>query len=55
MSAKREKKKRRVEKAIYKSNLFMWESIKPPKWRFIRYRKWLKLKPKPPKVSKQDE
>ena len=52
MSAKREKRKRQVEKRIYKSKLFMKDAIKPPKWRFFKYKKWLKLKFKAPKGCK---
>ena len=52
MSARQAKKRRYVEREIYRSNVFMWEAIKPPKWRFFKYRKWLKLKPKAPKGCK---
>ena len=59
MSAKREKKKRRVAKRIdasqmklYHEVLAAWESIKPPRWRIFKYRKWLKLKPQKPKGCK---
>ena len=59
MSAKREKKRRLVEKRIhrvdmkfYKLRLSIWASKKPPRWRIFKYRKWLKSKPRLPKGCK---
>lgn len=59
MSAKREKKNRRVKNRInqaqnrlYESKLSIWASIKPPRWRIFKYRKWLKIKPRAPKGCK---
>lgn len=59
MSAKREKKKRRVEKRIYRaekklyeSKLSIWNLIKPARWRIFKFRKWLRIKPRAPKGCK---
>lgn len=53
MSAKQEKKRRRLkrriyqsEKNIYDAKLSVIESIKPPRWRIFKYHKWFKLKSK---------
>lgn len=46
MSASREKKKRRIDKADHFWRLELLKSWEPPKWRFISRRIWKKNKPK---------
>ena len=38
----------RLERAYeeYRREYQNWTACKPPKWRFIRYKKWLKDEPK---------
>ena len=49
MSQKREKKRRRKEKEVYRWYLERWHSWEPPRWRFISHWIWKKRKPVPPK------
>lgn len=45
MSAKREKKARRLARYFYEAERNIWYRSKPPKWRIIRYLKWKKAEP----------
>ncbi len=45
MSAKIEKRIRRLSARIYANDLAEWERAKPPFWRFIARRRWKKEKP----------
>ena len=45
MSARREKKVRRIARKQYKVAYAFWYLSKPPKWRIFQYLKWKKAKP----------
>lgn len=48
MSARREKKRRAALRCDYEWEMRRWICREPPRWRFIRYRRWLKEKPVKP-------
>lgn len=45
MSQKREKAKRRREREEFLRAECQWARREPPKWRFLRHRKWEQEKP----------
>ena len=46
MSEKKDKQIRMFARQRYDVDLFLWEMNKPSKWRFFKYRKWKKSKPR---------
>ena len=54
MSQKRAKKRRSMVRGAYEFLLERWQLSKPPRWRFIAYRRWKKRKPMKPKGAKNN-
>lgn len=55
MSARREKKKRRIAKECYSIALGHWQRNRPPKIKFWAYRKWKRAMPqKEDSYNKED-
>lgn len=54
MNAKKAKKQRkairRFTQNYYDLAMEIWLANKPPRWRFIAYRKWKKMKPEKPRA-----
>lgn len=49
MSEKKNKETRKILKSYYKHAMNVWLAHKPPRWRFIAYMKWKRLKPAIPR------
>lgn len=45
MSEKTEKRKRLNERLQFVREFELWIASEPPRWRFIRWRKWLDARP----------
>ena len=53
MSAKFEKKLRRIARGIYNYRLRLWEREKPPRLCIFKYSRWKKRKPRYQDVEKE--